>query len=151
VEWERLHKLILRATSDEESERFPDFEAFANAAYGTIVPQPITPREAGSSYSEKSKRLVRKKIPAWARRRIIVGVAIVAFLLTSLSGFYINRLLRPAVVETIDGGLIKNPRTSGEFFYNARILSERGEIQQAVDQYSKLFASGGCMRTPLTG
>ncbi|MEO5332491.1 MAG: hypothetical protein H7839_10745 [Magnetococcus sp. YQC-5] len=38
------------------------------------------------------------------------------------------------------GGLISAPKTSSEFYHNARIFAQKGENDQALDSYKKLFA-----------
>lgn len=38
------------------------------------------------------------------------------------------------------GGLVAEPRTPAELYHNARILAQRGEIDQAIDSYRQLFA-----------
>jgi hypothetical protein len=47
------------------------------------------------------------------------------------------------------GGLVADPKTPADFYHNARILAQRGEVDLALSSYEKLFSSSFKFVDPL--
>lgn len=47
------------------------------------------------------------------------------------------------------GGLVAQPKTFSDFYHNARILSQRGEVDLALESYTEVFRSGILFADPV--
>lgn len=95
------------------------------------------------------------------RRLLAIGAGVVAVALLAGTGIWLGRDTRDsveavrrtteatqeAVIDMAEGlkrlanqgGLVAEPRTPAELYHNARLLAQRGEIDQAIDSYRQLF------------
>ena len=47
------------------------------------------------------------------------------------------------------GGLVTQPSVPSEYYHNARMLTQRGEIDRGIDQYKELFKLDGGAHEPI--
>lgn len=79
---------------------------------------------------------------------VVVGRCLVEMDVNSLNN-QMTQVLSEIVKVGQTGGLISDPKTYAEFYHNARLLQQRGEVDLAMQAYEKALSQGYLFVDPL--